>query len=109
MHSRFGALDILGPHGCPRAGMIARQARNNPAQEAVYKTRHLNIWVTGNQALFAMDDWAACKVEGLRREDFAGRSCILGLDDAGRDDRFLDDRGDDPRMLRQLRGPGRDV
>src|SRR6516165_10308985 len=30
--------------------MIARQARNNPAQEAVYKTRHLNLWVTGNQA-----------------------------------------------------------
>ena len=41
--------------------MIARQARNNPAQEAIYKTRHLNIWVTGNQALFAMDHWRACR------------------------------------------------
>ena len=66
--------------------MIARQASNNPAQEAVYKTRHLNIWVTGNQALFAMDHWAACKVEGLRLEDFAGRSCILGLDIANKID-----------------------
>src|SRR5215472_7979004 len=66
--------------------MIARQAKNNPAQEAVYKTRHLNIWVTGNQALFAMDHWAACGVEGLRVEDFAGRACILGLDIANKID-----------------------
>jgi phage terminase large subunit-like protein len=66
--------------------MIARQAKNNPAQEAVYKTRHLNIWVTGNQALFAMDHWHACKVEGLRLEDFAGRTCILGLDIANKID-----------------------
>jgi phage terminase large subunit-like protein len=66
--------------------MIARQAKNNPAQEAVYKTRHLNLWVTGNQALFAMDHWAACKVEGLRLEGFAGRSCILGLDIANKID-----------------------
>src|SRR5262249_36856147 len=60
--------------------MTARQARSNPAQEAVYKTRHLNVWVTGNQALFAMDHWAASRIEGLRLEEFAGRSCILGLD-----------------------------
>ncbi len=66
--------------------MIARQARNNPAQEAVYKTRHLNLWVTGNQALFAMDHWAACRAEGLRLEDFTGRSCILGLDIANKID-----------------------
>src|SRR6516164_324749 len=66
--------------------MIARQAKNNPAQEAVYKTRHLNIWVTGNQALFAMDHWRACRAEGLRLEDFAGRSCILGLDIANKID-----------------------
>ena len=66
--------------------MIARQTRNNPAQEAVYKTRHLNIWVTGNQALFAMDHWRACRAEGLRLEDFAGRSCILGLDIANKID-----------------------
>jgi phage terminase large subunit-like protein len=66
--------------------MIARQAKNQPAQEAVYKTRHLNIWVTGNRALFAMDHWRACKVEGLRLEDFTGRPCILGLDIANKID-----------------------
>ena len=66
--------------------MIARQAKNNPAQEAVYKTRHLNIWVTGNQALFAMDHWRACRAEAPQFEAFAGRSCILGLDIANKID-----------------------
>ena len=66
--------------------MIARQARNNPAQEAVYKTRHLNVWVTGNQALFAMDHWTACEVDELQLEQFAGRTCILGLDIANKID-----------------------
>jgi len=76
-----------GPTVVPeQVRMIARQARNNPAQEAVYKTRHLNIWVTGNQALFATDHWTACKFEGLRLEDFGGRPCILGLDIANKID-----------------------
>ena len=30
-----------------------RQARNNPAQEAAAKTRHLNIWVSADEALFS--------------------------------------------------------
>jgi phage terminase large subunit-like protein len=33
-----------------------------------------------------MDHWTACKVEGLRLEDFAGRPCILGLDIANKID-----------------------
>ena len=32
---------------------IMRQARNNPAQEAAAKTRHLNIWVGADEALFS--------------------------------------------------------
>jgi phage terminase large subunit-like protein len=33
---------------------IMRQARNNPAQEAAAKSRHLNIWVAADEALFSM-------------------------------------------------------
>ena len=33
---------------------IMRQARNNPAQEAAAKTRHLNLWVGADEALFSM-------------------------------------------------------
>jgi len=65
--------------------MIARQARNNAAQEAIYRTRHLNQWVSGNIALFNMEHWAACETD-LRLSDFAGRRCILGLDIANKID-----------------------
>jgi phage terminase large subunit-like protein len=66
--------------------MIARQARNNPAQEAIYKTRHLNMWVTGDSPLFSMGHWRECEDSSLRLEDFAGRTCILGLDIANKID-----------------------
>ena len=36
---------------------IMRQARNNPAQEAAAKTRHLNIWVSADEALFSLRCW----------------------------------------------------
>jgi phage terminase large subunit-like protein len=36
---------------------IMRQARNNPAQEAAAKTRHLNVWVGADEALFSMRAW----------------------------------------------------
>src|SRR5260370_24024066 len=67
------ALPIFIPE---QVRMIARQAHHNPAQEAVYKTGHLNIWVTGNQALFAMDHWRACRAEALRSEERrVGKEC----------------------------------
>ena len=39
---------------------IMRQARNNPAQEAAAKSRHLNIWVSADEALFSMRSWRDC-------------------------------------------------
>ena len=36
---------------------IMRQARNNPAQEAAAKTRHLNVWVGADEALFSTRAW----------------------------------------------------
>src|SRR5215469_13054236 len=33
---------------------IMKQARNNPAQEAVAMTRHLNLWVGADEALFSL-------------------------------------------------------
>ena len=39
---------------------IMRQARNNPAQEAAAKTRHLNIWVGADEALFSLRSWREC-------------------------------------------------
>jgi phage terminase large subunit-like protein len=59
---------------------IMRQARQNPAQEAAAKTRHLNVWVGADEALFSTRAWEACEDRTLRLEDFEGQPCHLGLD-----------------------------
>lgn len=66
--------------------MIARQAKNNPKNEAVYKTRHLNIWVTGDAPLFSMPHWQECRADELKLDDFVARPCIIGLDIANKID-----------------------
>jgi phage terminase large subunit-like protein len=59
---------------------IMRQARNNPAQEAAAKTRHLNIWVGADEALFSTRAWKACADSSLTLEDMAGRDCHVAVD-----------------------------
>ena len=63
-----------------------RQARNNPAQEAAAKSRHLNIWVSADEALFSMRAWRACVNPSLCLEDFEGQQCHVALDLASRTD-----------------------
>src|ERR687893_2110944 len=65
---------------------IMRQARNNPAQEAAAKTRHLNLWVGADEALFSMRAWQACEDLSLSLDDFAGQPCHIGLDLARKTD-----------------------
>ena len=65
---------------------IMRQARANPAQEAVAMTRHLNIWVGADNALFSMRAWRECARPRLVLDDFEGRECHLALDLASKVD-----------------------
>jgi phage terminase large subunit-like protein len=65
---------------------VMRQARNNPAQEAAAKTRHLNLWVGADEALFSMRAWREAADPSLALDDFEGRDCHLGLDLASRTD-----------------------
>ena len=65
---------------------IMRQARNNPAQEAAAKTRHLNIWVGADEALFSLRSWHEARDTALSLDDFEGQNCHLGLDLASRTD-----------------------
>ena len=65
---------------------IMRQARNNPAQEAAAKTRHLNIWVGADEALFSLRSWHEATDTSLSLDDFEGQDCHLGLDLASRTD-----------------------
>jgi phage terminase large subunit-like protein len=65
---------------------IMAQTRNNPAQEAAAKTRHLNIWVSANEALFSLRSWREAADLSLSLDDFEGEACYLGLDLASRTD-----------------------
>lgn len=65
---------------------IMRQARNNPAQEAAARTRHLNIWIGADEALFSTRAWNACSNPGLRIEDYEARPCHVALDLASKSD-----------------------
>ena len=65
---------------------IMRQARNNPAQEMSARTRHLNVWVGADEALFSTRAWNACGDPSLQIAAFEGRDCYLGVDLASRAD-----------------------
>ena len=65
---------------------IMRQARNNPAQEAAAMTRHLNVWVGADEALFSMRAWRMRVNSLLKIEDFEGMECHGALDAASKVD-----------------------
>jgi phage terminase large subunit-like protein len=60
--------------------------QEQPAQEAAAKTRHLNLWVGADEALFSMRAWQACEDRALTLDDFAGQPCHIGLDLARKTD-----------------------
>ncbi|MBV8520662.1 MAG: hypothetical protein JOY71_00760, partial [Acetobacteraceae bacterium] len=78
---------IVGPGG-PAGGDSRPHApgREQPAQEAAAKSRHLNIWVSADEALFSVRSWRACARPSLCLEDFEGRQCHVALDLASRTD-----------------------
>lgn len=59
---------------------IATQAQQSPAREAAFKTRHLNVWVGADDALFSMSSWERLADRDLSIDDFEGRDCFMGLD-----------------------------
>lgn len=63
-----------------------REGIENARRQGVFKTKHLNSWVSARHALFNMQRWADCYDPTLRIEDFAGRRCILSLDLASKID-----------------------
>jgi phage terminase large subunit-like protein len=65
---------------------IMRQARNNPAQEAAAKTRHLNLWQGADEALFSMRAWRSRADRSLSLDDLEGEECHVALDLASKTD-----------------------
>lgn len=86
---------------------IMRQARNNPAQESAAKTRHLNIWVGADEALFSIRSWRECVDPKLTMDDMEGRECHLALDLASKTDlaavsAVFPERDDEGRMTYRI-------
>lgn len=52
----------------------------------IFKTKHLNIWVTARAAWLNMEWWHRQQDATLRLEDFRGEACWLGLDLASKID-----------------------
>ena len=65
---------------------IMRQARNNPAQEAAALTKHLNVWVGADEALFSLRTWRSRAVADLSLDRFDGQECHLAIDLASKVD-----------------------
>ena len=52
----------------------------------MFKTRHLNLWVGADEALFSMRAWQDCTDPKLRIEDYFGKPCHMALDLASKTD-----------------------
>jgi phage terminase large subunit-like protein len=63
-----------------------REGIENSRRQGVFKTKHLNVWLSAKHAYFNMDRWAHCEQPGLKLESLKGRRCIIGLDLATKTD-----------------------
>lgn len=81
---------------------LARKAIQTPAAQANFKTKHLDVWVSSNSALYSVEAWKACARPDLTREDLKNFPCITGVDLASTNDLcsaydvYRDDSGDEP-------------
>lgn len=64
----------------------AEKAKRTPAARAAFRTKHLDVWVAANSALFDIDRWNELADEALELEDFAGQECIFAFDLASKND-----------------------
>lgn len=63
-----------------------KAAARDAAKQAVFKTKHLNMWVSAKFGWINLQAWRACGMEKLAMEDFAGQECWVGLDLASKVD-----------------------
>lgn len=58
----------------------AAKAQQVATARANYFTKHLNIWVDANAALYDTEFWRKCEDKALDEADFAADECVIGLD-----------------------------
>ncbi len=62
------------------------QAVRQPSKQNTVKCKHFNLWTGAKQAWLNMESWRRCGDSALKRADFAGDPCYVGLDLATRID-----------------------
>ena len=62
------------------------QAIRKPTEQSNFKTKRLNIWLTGGESWIPVQDWQGCAAPELRLQDFAGEECFIGIDLAEKND-----------------------
>jgi phage terminase large subunit-like protein len=62
------------------------KAKHSPASQAAFLTKHLNVWIQTDQALYDTQAWAKCGNSTLKIEDYYGKPCRIALDLASKID-----------------------
>ena len=63
-----------------------RKAMQSPASKSSFMTKHLNVWIQTDQALFDMPAWERCSDPALKIEQFEGEPCVIAVDLASKTD-----------------------
>jgi phage terminase large subunit-like protein len=63
-----------------------REAVNDPRKQAIFKTKHLNVWVNAASPWLNLESLQRASNAALREEDFRGEQCWDGLDLASKTD-----------------------
>lgn len=66
--------------------MDCDRAKKQPSQQANFKTKRLNIWLSGGETWIPVESWRKCGDKSLKLEDFAGERCWIGIDLAEKSD-----------------------
>lgn len=64
----------------------AKDAQGSPSSEGNFKTKNLNVWLTGHSRWLNMAQWLKCSDPKLDWSDFEGLDCWVGGDLADKDD-----------------------
>lgn len=81
---------------------LQKKAMLLPSAQGSFRAKHLDEWVGARESWLDMRAWQACGDPSLRIEQFAGRTCWVGIDMAERTDISsvaVVIRGEDPRGL----------
>lgn len=62
------------------------RAKKQPSEQPSFKTKRLNIWLSGGESWIAVSTWRDCGNAEMKLDDFAGEECWIGIDLAEKSD-----------------------